>query len=203
MNTRTATRTATWTDGSPLLLIRTRPSARMPRGRPHGSEAFVWEAPAGDEHKGAAVSFWPLPPELASGEVLMLELRGDPTGMKLDSLVGSARLPLHELVAAHPQVRCVGAPGWLVGGCPALRLREDGAGRRAAPSVQQGAPPRSLPWYAVKRAWCLRAVPAVRPCAHAPCAYHLSPPLAAAAGGGGGGGDGAAAGGRPPRLQRV
>lgn len=100
------------------------PPARTARGKPHGTDAFVWAGAEGAgaadasasskggkaAKRGAALTFWPLPPALASGEVLLLELRGDPAGVSADALVGSARLQLHELVARHPQV------GGLVGG---------------------------------------------------------------------------------------
>jgi hypothetical protein len=54
--------------------------------------------------EGAAFSFWPLPLNLDSGELLTLELRGDPAGISNDRSVGSVSLSISELVRQHPQL---------------------------------------------------------------------------------------------------
>lgn len=87
---------------------------RTGRGRAHGADGFVWasgkgggagkSSSGGGGSKGPSLSFWPLPLELASGETVTLELRGDPAGVVSDLRVGTAQLSLAALVQQHPQL---------------------------------------------------------------------------------------------------
>ena len=98
-----------------LLVCRCLCCCRTGLGEVAGDDGFTWaHASCSSSRDGAvgctatpdgpAFSFWPLPLNLDSGELLTLELRGDPAGISNDRSVGRVSLSISELVRQHPQL---------------------------------------------------------------------------------------------------
>ncbi len=146
-----------------LLPSPTQSLRRTGRGRAHGSDAFVWtagkdggkaNASAGDSSSrgknvkgaGGVLSFWPLPLELAGGETVLLELRGDPAGVVSDLRIGTAQLSLAALVQQHPQLLAGEAvalhvalqPGAAFGASPSTAAAVAAAAGEAADGSREG-----------------------------------------------------------------
>ncbi|GAB4816915.1 hypothetical protein N2152v2_003961 [Parachlorella kessleri] len=66
----------------------------MARPVPVGEAGCTWDQEA---------SFWPLPPSLDCTD-LVVEVRGDPAGLRRDKALGMVRLPLGTLLEQHPQL---------------------------------------------------------------------------------------------------